>query len=244
MSLPELVTIHTSLITDLGDAIRERFGVSGDKTLTELKGIVLTGLPAAYQQVDYIEASGSQYIDMPYKIDLTHRFVVDFQYTATTSGDTTMFNGAASSADSTPYNSTGFWGLRNSDGKFISQWARCELNDNAIAGDADTNRHTWDLASGSQKFDGVEYHQSVMKQGYASTNNYRLFAWNPSWYTTNRCCIMRLFSFKAYKNGNLINHLIPCYRKADSVIGLYDITQGVFYTNAGSGSFTCYPSPT
>jgi len=242
--IPELVTIHTSLLTDLGDAVRERFGVSGDKTLAELKEIVLTGLPAAYQQVDYIEASGSQYIDMPYKINSTHRFVIDFQYTATTSGDTTMYSGAASGADETPYNSTGFWGIRNSDGKFISQWARCGLNDNVIVGDADTKRHTWDLASGSQKFDGVEYHQSVMEQGYASTKNYRIFAWNPSWGTTIRCCKMRLYSFAAYQNGVKINLLVPCYRKSDSVIGLYDLINETFYTNAGSGSFTCYPSPT
>ena len=31
---------------------------------------------------------------------------------------------------------------------------------------------------------------------------------------------------------------IPCYRKSDSVIGLYDVVGNSFYPNNGSGSFT------
>lgn len=31
--------------------------------------------------------------------------------------------------------------------------------------------------------------------------------------------------------------LIPCYRKADNVAGMYDILNDVFYTNRGSGTF-------
>lgn len=30
---------------------------------------------------------------------------------------------------------------------------------------------------------------------------------------------------------------IPCYRKSDNVAGMYDVVNGVFYTNAGTGSF-------
>ena len=33
--------------------------------------------------------------------------------------------------------------------------------------------------------------------------------------------------------------LVPCYRKIDNVIGMYDIINETFYTNASSdGSFT------
>lgn len=34
-----------------------------------------------------------------------------------------------------------------------------------------------------------------------------------------------------------LREFVPCYRKADSVAGLYDLVNGVFYTNAGSGTF-------
>lgn len=35
-----------------------------------------------------------------------------------------------------------------------------------------------------------------------------------------------------------LHHYIPCYRKSDNVIGLYDIITDEFKTNAGTGSFT------
>lgn len=35
--------------------------------------------------------------------------------------------------------------------------------------------------------------------------------------------------------------LIPCYRKVDLVAGMYDRVNGVFYTNAGTGSFIVGP---
>jgi hypothetical protein len=36
-------------------------------------------------------------------------------------------------------------------------------------------------------------------------------------------------------------HLIPCYRKADNVAGMYDLFSGEFYTNAGTGEFIIGP---
>lgn len=34
-----------------------------------------------------------------------------------------------------------------------------------------------------------------------------------------------------------LREFVPCYRKSDSVAGLYDLVNNVFYTNAGSGTF-------
>lgn len=41
-----------------------------------------------------------------------------------------------------------------------------------------------------------------------------------------------------YDGETLAIHYIPCYRKADGAIGLYDIVNDAFDGNAGSGSFT------
>lgn len=48
----------------------------------------------------------------------------------------------------------------------------------------------------------------------------------------------KLYSLKlsTYEDG-LIRHFIPCYRKSDNVIGLYDIIGAQFYANNGSGHF-------
>ena len=52
----------------------------------------------------------------------------------------------------------------------------------------------------------------------------------------------RLRSFTMDKpDGTPIRCFIPCQRKADSVVGLYDTVSGAFFTNAGTGAFTAGP---
>jgi hypothetical protein len=51
--------------------------------------------------------------------------------------------------------------------------------------------------------------------------------------------IRRIHYFKYYdKNDTLICDLVPCYRKSDGVIGMYDLVRKIFLTNVGTGSFT------
>lgn len=49
----------------------------------------------------------------------------------------------------------------------------------------------------------------------------------------------KVYNSKVFNTDNkVIKDLIPCYRKSDNVIGMYDIVEGKFYTNKGSGTFT------
>jgi hypothetical protein len=47
-----------------------------------------------------------------------------------------------------------------------------------------------------------------------------------------------------WENGNLIKSLIPARRISDNILGLYDIINNQFYTNAGSGEFIAGPTLT
>ena len=40
---------------------------------------------------------------------------------------------------------------------------------------------------------------------------------------------------KWYSGTSLVRHLVPCYRTADGVIGMYDLVTAEFFTNAGGG---------
>lgn len=40
------------------------------------------------------------------------------------------------------------------------------------------------------------------------------------------------------KDGEIVRDMIPCYRKSDGEIGMYDLVSKIFFTNAGSGAFT------
>lgn len=47
----------------------------------------------------------------------------------------------------------------------------------------------------------------------------------------------RIYSCKLYDNSILVRDFVPCYRKSNGEIGLYDTVNGVFYTNKGTGVF-------
>lgn len=51
----------------------------------------------------------------------------------------------------------------------------------------------------------------------------------------------RLYFAEIYDGGTLAFQLIPCYRKIDGETGLYDVVNGIFYTNQGTGNFILGP---
>ena len=48
---------------------------------------------------------------------------------------------------------------------------------------------------------------------------------------------MKVYSFKMYDNNILVRDFVPVVRKSDGVAGMYDMVGHKFYTNAGSGAF-------
>ncbi len=64
-----------------------------------------------------------------------------------------------------------------------------------------------------------------------------LFAINTANSVSLNTGILRIRSCRLYDNSILVRHFIPCYRKTDSVPGMFDLVNGVFYTNSGTGMF-------
>lgn len=48
----------------------------------------------------------------------------------------------------------------------------------------------------------------------------------------------RLYYFYFNQDGTDVFNMVPCYRKSDGEVGMYDLASGTFFTNAGSGAFT------
>jgi hypothetical protein len=47
----------------------------------------------------------------------------------------------------------------------------------------------------------------------------------------------KIYKVKLTKGSTLERYYVPCYRKSDNVIGLYDLVNNTFTTNAGTGTF-------
>lgn len=55
----------------------------------------------------------------------------------------------------------------------------------------------------------------------------------------NNKMIGRIYYVQVYQNGKALLDMIPCYRKSDGVIGMYDLVTRTFFTNAAtSGEFS------
>lgn len=49
--------------------------------------------------------------------------------------------------------------------------------------------------------------------------------------------IGKIYSVLLERDGTIVADLVPCYRKADGEIGMYDIVSNTFFTNVGTGTF-------
>jgi len=185
----------------------------------------LTLLPTEYQQVEYVESTGTQYIDTG--VRETMSIELDIEYMDRNARQL-MGIGVSGSH---------YFGVTNdifecagtNFSSSINPYKRRIIDVNYILND--TNK-----ASLSVTIDGET---KTTVNGAVVQNNFLLFApTDEENYRKIYSCYAKLYRCKITdNNGNLIRDLIPCYRKSDNVAGLYDIVNDVFYTNNGTEEF-------
>ena len=105
---------------------------------------------------------------------------------------------------------------------------------------SDGNNHSIELSQSWIYQDGV-LKQSVSSATFTSPVNMTLFALNDNW-TINSQSSYKLYSCKIYDNNTLVRDFVPCYRKSDNVIWMYDLVNNQFYTNSWSWTFAKWPN--
>lgn len=191
-------------------------------------------LPAAYQEVEYIESSGTQYINL-WRYPTSNYCKVEANITPYSwSADWSVFRGMVNSSTSGyslhTNKSTWYANLGSSNNinfnVAFNGWTNLDLNFTV-----DSWNYSLSLNGSTTTW---TYNWSIVQ----STRPFYLFAYNEvgstTWYAT-----MKVYSFKIYSDSStLVRDLVPCYRKSDSVIWLYDLVNDTFYTNSGSGTFS------
>lgn len=198
---------------------------------TAQEWIVRSGWQILYQPVEYIESTGTQYINTGVLPQANMRVIVDTQYSAIPSSADSYIGGSTNATWAFVWASEGASG----------QWATIVNNSYTWVkfGTTDTNRHTWDLQSGSQKFDGTVISTSNFTQNITNVSFTMLhFARHTNSNTPNGWSKEKLYSLKYYYGDTLIRDFIPCYNRITNEIGLFDIVESKFYQNAGTGTFT------
>lgn len=99
------------------------------------------------------------------------------------------------------------------------------------------NRHKYKANADGIYVDDVLVDTNVHWDRALPQRHYNLFAidWDgTAYYATNA----KVYSCRIWNGTQVIRHFVPAMRKSDDAIGMFDIVNGIFYTNSGSGSFT------
>ena len=177
-------------------------------------------LPSGYTQLEYIESSGTQYIDTGLKPTQDYSMTIKCQSTETSSN-------TYAGCDTNWKNNRFSIGVNVFEFGNVRTTSIQNYGENPIV-------LTLDKTGGYK--DGVKTWNNYSTDTFQTVSNLTLFALN------RNGTILEYLTGKIYyctisDNGTIVRNFIPC-KNPDGVIGMYDTIGAQFYQNAGTGTFT------
>ena len=180
-------------------------------------------LPSEYTAVDYIESSGTQYIDTGFKPNQNTRMTANIDILSTI-GYTNV--GGARDGNTNQFH------IIITPGNYFD--ARYSSSSKGVTTTL-IGKHNFDFNKNTLIIDDGTY--IFTSTTFQSQYNAYIFAVNNAGSATQNANY-KLYNMEWYDNGTLIRDYIPCYRNSDNEVGLYDLVNDTFYTNQGTGVFT------
>lgn len=182
------------------------------------------GLPEGYTQISYIESTGTQYIDTGVSGGTNAAYEITFNPLSANVGYEMFFAGDIKPSVPKIY---------RVEAKDVIAFQSSSVSSGEYA--VSDSPYTVSYAvTGTVTFGG----ETVVDMGCAG-NGWGGATWwvfnahgEPNLFAT-----MRLYSLKMWADGTLARDFVPVRRNSDNVVGLYDLANDVFYTNAGTGAF-------
>ena len=189
-------------------------------------------LPSEYQQVEYIETTGTQYIDSGVPLKSGLKIVVDWIYKDADSG-----NSYTGGHIDSPGNRWLIGSQRQNNNYFFAVGTG-NTTTGFKFGNRDVVEAYWANKDSYIKVNGVQSTSSFNHLTLAEEPNYTFYmgAVNRNGAATLNPKLT-IYNWKFYQEDVLIRDFLPCYRKSDNVIGMYDLVTKTFYTNNGTGTF-------
>ncbi len=186
-------------------------------------------LPNEYQKVEYIESTGTQYIDTG--INPTQNTRVKAKLFTEYAKNKNWFGGSATNGEGYVFDALQDSRIEYNFGN--TSWATATTPVSVV-----NNVFDVDFSKNGIYINGFSLGVTMPSISFTSSLSLTLFVRKTgSGYIKGRYyyCII-------YDNATIIRNLIPCYRKLDSVVGMYDVINDVFYTNSGTGTFIKGPN--
>ena len=179
-------------------------------------------LPSGYKRLEYIQSSGTQYIDTGVKAKNDTKVIADCEITYGTGWVKILGSFEAVAAFSWWANASNIYAYYGTEEKL---------------GVGATGKHIL-TANGNMWSDSVNDF-SFSASSFTATINMYLFSVNGGGTYDN--APMKLYSCQIYNNGTIIRDYIPA-KLSDGTIGLYNKLNGLLYINAGTGTFEAGPN--
>ena len=189
-----------------------------------LKARHQSGLPWGYTLLDYIESTGTQYIDTGVNLTSDHNIEIKFNGK---NQEAFIFGGRTSS-------------LLKSYGLYLNNVANVQPNFSfAQAPQAVANYNWLDTILKYQDKSLYWNGSSVVTYTETFSCDYPsyLFAMNNAGTAHEKKFTGKIYYTKIWNNGALVRDFIPA-KDSNNVVGMYDFVSGQFFTNQGTGTFT------
>lgn len=191
-------------------------------------------VPNLYKEVDYIQSTGTQYIQLNFPLSSESTSIITCDGVAADNvfvfGCGTTYSSEAFALRSISATTTG-----TTDGGMSIYFDDNAYHTTAPAGTKDAK--TVYMQDKGDFYVNGELITSMTATGTpVSDYNACLFTANVGGTISGKCST-KLYGAKFYENGAVVSILVPCIRLSDDVAGLYDVVQQQFFTNAGTGSF-------
>lgn len=194
-------------------------------------GVTENALPSVYQEVEYLESTGTQYIDTGYTFT-NPNFKIELKYQKNTSLATNVFG-----VDTrvTPrqmhgniYNRTFYLG-NSSVVNNVTQELNTDYDYTVVFNE---NGAYFKLNENEYSYTGTTAWNGASLSDYLFTSH-QTEAGGTLYNMKGRIYYARFYN----ENNVMVRNFIPCYRKLDDKPGMYDTVNNVFYTNEGTGEF-------
>lgn len=183
-------------------------------------------LPGGYTELEYIQSSGTQYLDSGVTFEKTDTVEFEILWTVTPPNAGTYVCGNYYMQVGMGTSGYGIYAASNTKAYGTKDRMRvtfASVQETLLVNDAQVFTHDWS----GQNLSNVKL--GILKLGMEGN----------AWYSSAPVSA-KVYSCTIKKGGALVRDFIPC-KNASGVIGLWDDVNSVFYQNAGSGVFTAGP---
>ena len=226
--------------------------ISGQKDFNTVPRVKVThethNLPSSYQEVEYIELTGTQYIDTGIPGTLNSQILIQYQTTNRNVNNHGIILGSRESATS---KNISFTTNGSSDGVSCSSniidfgnYTITRLTTQVIFGhwlEAYTDK-TYRYVKDLNQNLIVASNTASYNTSFTTPTNLLIGKPGSGYVSSHTNFVGYIKYCEIWNNDTLDRKLVPCYRISDDKPGMYDLANDVFYTNNGTGEFGVGPN--